>query len=84
MLEQPGDIFMGIRYVMKATGAKRVILGIEANKQDAADLLRSKVPSDLPLEIQVIPVKYPQGAEKMLITSILGVEVPSGGPSNRC
>ena len=79
MLEQPEDIFMGIRYVMKATGAKRVILGIEANKQDAADLLKSIVPSDLPLEIQVIPVKYPQGAEKMLITSILGVEVPSGG-----
>lgn len=79
MLEQPEDIFMGIRYVMKATGAKKAILGIEANKQDAADLLKSKVPKDLPLTIRVVPVKYPQGAEKMLITSILGLEVPSGG-----
>ncbi len=79
MLEQSEDIFMGIRYVMNATGAKRAILGIESNKQDAADFLSSKAPADLPLEIRVVPVKYPQGAEKMLITSILDVEVPSGG-----
>lgn len=79
MLEQPEDIFMGIRYVMKATGAKKAILGIEANKKEAAELLQSKVPKDLPVKIRVVPVKYPQGAEKMLITSILGLEVPSGG-----
>jgi electron transport complex protein RnfC len=29
--------------------------------------------------VKVVPVKYPQGAEKMLITSLLGKEVPSGG-----
>lgn len=79
MLEQADDIFMGIRYVMKATGARRAILGIEANKQDAADYLMERIPADLPLEVRVVPVKYPQGAEKMLITSILGLEVPSGG-----
>lgn len=79
MLEQSEDIFTGIRYVLKATGAKKTIIGIEANKQDAADFLRSQVPPDLPVEIRVVPVKYPQGAEKMLITSILGAEVPSGG-----
>lgn len=79
MLEQPDDIFMGIRYLMKATGAKRVIIGIEANKQNAADLLESKIPADLPASVKVVPVKYPQGSEKMLITSILGIEVPSGG-----
>ncbi|MBR06868.1 MAG: electron transport complex subunit RsxC [Rickettsiales bacterium] len=79
MLEQPDDIFIGVRYVMKATGAQKAILGIEANKQDAADFLKSRIPEDLPLEVRVVPVKYPQGAEKMLITSILGVEVPSGG-----
>ncbi|PWJ44646.1 electron transport complex subunit RsxC [Sediminitomix flava] len=79
MLEQDEDIFMGIRYLMKATNAENVIIGIEANKQDAADYLKSKIPADLPVRIQVVPVKYPQGAEKMLITSILGKEVPSGG-----
>jgi electron transport complex protein RnfC len=79
MLEQPDDIFMGIRYLMKATGAKKSIIGIEANKRDAADLLASRVPEDLPVAVEVVPVKYPQGSEKMLITSVLGREVPSGG-----
>jgi electron transport complex protein RnfC len=79
MLEQADDIFMGIRYLLKATGAKEVIIGIEANKQDAADLLTQKIPSGIPVTVKVVPVKYPQGAEKMLITSLLGKEVPSGG-----
>ncbi|RZS96515.1 electron transport complex subunit RsxC [Cecembia calidifontis] len=79
MLEQADDIFMGIRYLLKATGAKEVIIGIEANKLDAAEHLSGKIPKDLPVSVQVVPVKYPQGAEKMLITSILGKEVPSGG-----
>ncbi|MDH5380394.1 MAG: electron transport complex subunit RsxC [Cyclobacteriaceae bacterium] len=79
MLEQAEDIFMGIRYLLRATQAKQVIIGIEANKQDAADYLTGLIPEDLPLKVKVVPVKYPQGAEKMLITSILGKEIPSGG-----
>ncbi|WP_420319032.1 electron transport complex subunit RsxC [Ekhidna sp.] len=79
MLEQPDDIFLGIRYLLKATGAKRAIIGIEANKKDAAEFLSNYLTPDLPITIDVVPVKYPQGAEKMLITSLLGKEVPSGG-----
>lgn len=79
MLEQSNDIFMGIRYLLKVTGAKKAIIGIEANKQDAADHLAKQLPKDLSIEVQVVPVKYPQGAEKMLITALMGVEVPSGG-----
>jgi len=79
MLEQADDIFMGIRYLMKATGARRCIIGIEANKQDAADHLQRLLPEGEPITVQVVPVKYPQGAEKMLIKSLLDREVPSGG-----
>ncbi|NQU64079.1 MAG: electron transport complex subunit RsxC [SAR324 cluster bacterium] len=79
MLEQADDIFMGIKYLLKATGAKKAIIGIEANKRDAADNLTSLIPADVPVSVSVVPVKYPQGSEKMLITSILGKEVPSGG-----
>jgi electron transport complex protein RnfC len=78
MLEQRDDIYQGTRYLLKVTGAERAILGIEANKPDAAAHLRAAVPADLPFEVEVLPVKYPQGAEKMLITAILGREVPSG------
>ncbi|HFA49190.1 MAG TPA: electron transport complex subunit RsxC [Bacteroidetes bacterium] len=79
MLEQADDIYMGIRYLLKVTGAKRCIIGIEANKKDAAEHLQKNIPNGLPVEVKVVPVKYPQGSEKMLITSVLGREVPSGG-----
>jgi len=79
MLEQTADIHTGIRYLLKATGAERAIIGVEANKLDAADALRAAVPADLPVSVEVLEVKYPAGAEKMLITVLLGREVPSGG-----
>ena len=79
MLEQQADIIMGVRYVMKATGAPRCIIGIEANKADAAEAMRKAIPDDLPIEVQVMEVKYPQGAEKMLVRAVLGREVPSRG-----
>lgn len=79
MLEQREDIYLGIRYLLKATSVERVIIGVEANKPDAARHLREGLPTDLPVTVSVLPVKYPQGAEKMLISALLGREVPSGG-----
>jgi len=80
MLEQAADVFMGIRYLRRVAAPARVIVAIEANKLDAAEHLRVSRPPDLAdVEIAVLPVKYPQGAEKMLITALLGREVPSGG-----
>jgi electron transport complex protein RnfC len=79
MLEHAADVMTGIRYLQKLTGAQRTIIAVEANKADAAESLRAAVPSDMAVEIEVLQVKYPQGAEKMLITALLGREVPSGG-----
>jgi len=79
MLEQSADIFTGIRFLLKATGASEAIIAVEANKQEAARKLREECPDDLPVSIRVCPVKYPQGAEKLVIKSLLGREIPSGG-----
>ncbi len=79
MLEQREDIYAGIRYLLKVTGAARCIIGVENNKADAIEHLRAGLPSDLPASVEGLEVKYPQGAEKMLITALLGREVPSGG-----
>jgi len=81
MLEQTDDIFTGIRYALKATGAQRAIIGVEANKPDAALKLRESIPKDLAVSVAVLNVKYPQGAEKMLIKTLLNREVPSGAHS---
>jgi electron transport complex protein RnfC len=79
MLEQRDDVLTGIRYLLKATGATRAIIGLEANKLDVAEAMGQALPDDLDIEIGVMPVKYPQGAEKMLIRALLDREVPSGG-----
>lgn len=79
MLEQVNDIFKGIRYMLKVIGAQRAIIGIEANKMDAVQKLKSAIPDGDPVSVEVVKVKYPQGAEKMLITALLDREVPSGG-----
>jgi electron transport complex protein RnfC len=79
MLEQTADIFMGVRYLLRATGTSEAIIAIEANKPDAATKLEQECPEDLPLSVRVCPVKYPQGAEKLVIKALLDREIPSGG-----
>ena len=79
MLEQGADVFQGIRYLLRASGADKAIIAVESNKRDAARKLREHLPGDIPLRIRVSPVKYPQGAEKLLIKALLDREVPSGG-----
>lgn len=78
MMEFPDDILKGAELVRIATGAEKVIVGIEDNKKKAFDLLREKAErSDA--EVFLLKTKYPQGAEKNLIYALLRREVPKGG-----
>ena len=79
MLEQREDVMTGIRYLLRATGAARAVIAVEANQTDAAAHLREALPSDADVGVEVLRVKYPQGAEKMLISALLDRAVPSGG-----
>jgi len=79
MLEQTDALLRGIRLIMRVTGAKRAIIGVEDNKLNAVDQIRAKLPANLPITAEAVESKYPQGAEKMLIKSLLGKEVPVGG-----
>jgi electron transport complex protein RnfC len=79
MLEQSSDLFSGVRYLLRITEARRVIIALEASRAALAQQLRQQTPADLPVEVELLRVKYPQGAEKLLIQSLLGREVPSGG-----
>lgn len=78
MAEFPDRVCFGIRVMMRALGVTRCVVGIERNKPDAIDAMTGAVPADLDLAILPLTVKYPQGAEKMLIHAVTGVEVPSG------
>jgi electron transport complex protein RnfC len=78
MLEEPEQILQGVALLQYIFGAERVVIGIEANKPDAITLL-TQLCAGAPVEVMPLEVKYPQGAEKQLITAVTGREVPSGG-----
>ena len=79
MLEQTDALIRGIQLVLRATGAERAIIGVEDNKLDAVSKIRERLPEHLPITVEAVESKYPQGAEKMLIKSLLDKEVPFGG-----
>ena len=78
MVEYPERVHFGVRVMMHAIGVRRCVIGVERNKPDAIEALRRTVPPDLDVTILPLTVKYPQGAEKMLIHAVTGVEVASG------
>ena len=78
MAEYPERVHFGIRVMMQALKVSRCVIGVEKNKPDAIEALRRTLPRDLDVTILPLTVKYPQGAEKMLIHAVTGVEVPSG------
>ncbi|HEU4994934.1 MAG TPA: electron transport complex subunit RsxC [Gemmatimonadaceae bacterium] len=78
MVEYPERVHFGLRVMMHALGVQRAVIGVERNKPDAIEALKRTVPPDLAIEILPLTVKYPQGAEKMLIKAVTGREVPSG------
>ena len=78
MVEQGKELVGGLKLLMRAVGAEKGIIGIEANKMDAVDLMSSIVSKEPDVEVVVLEVKYPEGAEKMLIDAVTGRRVPPG------
>jgi electron transport complex protein RnfC len=78
MVEYPERVMLGVRVMLRALRVTKAVIGVEKNKPDAIEALTAALPSDLDVTVLPLTVKYPQGAEKMLIHSVLGQEVPSG------
>ena len=81
MLEKPEHVVGGATLIARATGAEKIIIGIEDNKPDAIERMKSVARKQKPglVEVLKLETKYPQGGEKMLVKVALGREVPSRG-----
>ena len=75
MLDSPDEILRGLEFVLEVFPEADGIIGIENNKPKAIATMtaHNKNPK---IRIMPLKVKYPQGAEKMLIYSATGQEVP--------
>ena len=78
MLEHPDRLIKGIRLFMRALGVERAVIGVEDNKMDAVRVIQKHLEPNDTISVMDVPTKYPQGAEKMLIQSVLGRRVPPG------
>jgi electron transport complex protein RnfC len=84
MRERADQVIEGIGVLGHILKPRRCIIGVEDNKMDAVEALKTSIaahPNTLPFEVVVaaIPTKYPSGGEKQLIQILTGKEVPHGG-----
>ncbi|MBZ0269513.1 electron transport complex subunit RsxC [bacterium] len=78
MVERADAVVRGIEILATRLGVEETVIGVEANKPDAVLALRKAAEGRIPLTVTPLEVKYPQGAEKMLIKALFGEEVPAG------
>jgi electron transport complex protein RnfC len=89
MVERPEAVLRGIEILATRLGADEAVIGVELNKPDAVEILEAAVAArggrvsssdggGVPVRVAPLKVKYPQGAEKMLIEALFGLEVPAG------
>lgn len=79
MIEKPKEIVEGLKILMKVLGVTKGFVGIENNKPDAVAKMSEAAKGEAGITVMALEVKYPQGAEKMLIKAIAGREVPARG-----
>ena len=78
MLERPEAVLRGTEIIRRKLGAENATIGVEKNKPDAIEALKKHISDEMPINVVALEVKYPQGAEKMLIKAVYGLEVPAG------
>lgn len=75
--EYSREVVSGLRIIMKILGLSVAHVAMENNKPVAAAAIKQVAEEGIVVDI--LPAKYPQGAEKQLIKAITGREIPSGG-----
>ncbi|MGK5090702.1 electron transport complex subunit RsxC [Deltaproteobacteria bacterium TL4] len=78
MVERASAVIKGLIFSIRLLNAERGYIGVELNKPDALAALKKEAAPYPNIEIVPLNVKYPQGAEKMLIDAVLKQEVPPG------
>ena len=79
MIDRIDAVVEGVNLLMTyAPTVTRVIFGIESNKKEAIASVNAAITGMEGVSVKVLPSKYPQGAEKILIHNTTGLDVPEG------
>ena len=74
----PDQVLQGMTILQRVLNPDRIVLAVEDNKALAIEKIRALLPAYPHIQLAVLPTRYPQGAEKQLIQSLTGRQVPPG------
>ena len=78
MRERPREILQGGSIIAYTVGARRLVVAVEANKPQALSAMLGAASGWPQIEVVAVENRYPMGAERQLILSVTGREIPSG------
>lgn len=78
MKSQPDWVIQGLRYTIKATGAKRGVIAIKKKYQEVKEILNEalKAYDDVDIEVVEVGNHYPSGWELDTVKNAIGKEIP--------
>jgi len=80
MRERASEVIAGAKVLCRAVLAEHCTIAVEDDMREAAQALREAVEhAGGGIEVVEVPSIYPAGGERQLITTLTGLEVPSGG-----
>ena len=74
----PEQVLEGMMLLRQILHPERLVLAVEDNKAEAIEKIKPLLEDFPVIELEVLPTRYPQGAEKQLIQSVTGREVKPG------
>ena len=79
MRQHADDILQGVAVMRHLMGSTEILVGIEDNKPEALDSMRSAAAKlDFAVEVIAVPTIYPSGGAKQMTEILTGKQVPSG------
>lgn len=80
LLERGGHILRGAQVVAQCVGAQRAVIATEGDKLNATEVMERRMRKrGAKVELRTVRTRYPLGAEKQIVQTVTGREVPPGG-----
>lgn len=88
LLERSDQILRGARAIARCVGAQRAVLVTEGDKLNAAEAVERRLRKQRQgkVELYTLRTRYPSGAERQIIQTVTGREIPAGSDplSEKC
>jgi electron transport complex protein RnfC len=72
LIEKPASVLNGLKILLKALGLRSGIVAVGEDKHNAAEKLSELVGDSGMIKIRELCSKYPQGAEELIVYSLIG------------